>query len=120
MDQGAVLAAMLRRERLGSTAIGHGVAIPHARLEGISAPTIMLATLQYPVWFDVPDEGPVDLLLAVLWPKSDSVRFLQSLAYFCRLLRHPELWRISSMTRLVFWTATSQRMPGHSRSGLHA
>jgi PTS system nitrogen regulatory IIA component len=91
MDQGAVLAAMLRRERLGSTAIGHRVAIPHARLEGLSAPKVMLATLQHPVWFDAPDEGPVDLLLALLWPKSDSVGFLQALAYFCRLLRHPEL-----------------------------
>jgi PTS system nitrogen regulatory IIA component len=91
MDQGTVLAAMLRRERLGSTAIGHGVAIPHARLERISAPKLMLATLQHPVWFGAPDEEPVDLLLAILWPKSESVGFLQALAYFCRLLRHPEL-----------------------------
>lgn len=91
MSQGAVPAAMLRRERLGSTAIGHGVAIPHARLEEIPEPKAMLATLQRPVWFDAPDEEPVDLLLAVLWPKADSAGFLQALAHFCRLLRHGEL-----------------------------
>ena len=44
--QGAVLDALLHRERLGSTAVGHGVAIPHARMDGISAPVAMLATLQ--------------------------------------------------------------------------
>jgi PTS system nitrogen regulatory IIA component len=91
MEQGAVFAALLRRERLGSTAIGRGVAVPHARLDGISAPSAMVATLQRPVWFDAPDGGPVDLLLAVLWPKSDGAGFLPALAHFCRLLRHPEL-----------------------------
>ncbi|WP_149804973.1 PTS sugar transporter subunit IIA [Mesorhizobium sp. NFR06] len=91
MGQGAVFAALLRRERLGSTAIGRGVAIPHARLDGISAPSAMIATLQRPVWFDAPDSDPVDLLLAVLWPKSDGAGFLPALAHFCRLLRHPEL-----------------------------
>jgi PTS system nitrogen regulatory IIA component len=91
MSQGAVLAAMLRRERLGSTAIGYGVAIPHARLEDIPEPQAMLTTLQRPVWFDAPDEEPVDLLLAVVWPKADSAGFLQALAHFCRLLRYREL-----------------------------
>lgn len=91
VGQGAVLAALLRRERLGSTAIGRGVAIPHARLDGVSAPAAMVATLQRPVWFDAPDSDPVDLLLAVLWPKSDSAGFLPALAQLCRLVRHPEL-----------------------------
>lgn len=91
VSQGSVLAALLRRERLGSTAVGHGVAIPHARLDGIAAPKIMLATLKQPVWFGAPDNDPVDLLLAVLWPKSNSVGFLPALARFCRLLRHREL-----------------------------
>jgi PTS system nitrogen regulatory IIA component len=91
IGQGVVFAALLRRERLGSTAIGRGVAIPHARLDGISAPSAMVATLQRPVWFDAPDSDPVDLLLAVLWPKFDGVGFLPALAHFCRLVRHPEL-----------------------------
>jgi PTS system nitrogen regulatory IIA component len=90
MSQGAMLVAMLRRERLGSTAIGNGVAIPHARLEGIPGPKAVLATLQHPIWFDAPDGKPVDLLLSVIWPKADTAGFLQALAYFCRLLRQAE------------------------------
>ena len=91
VGQGAVFAGLLRRERLGSTAMGRGVAIPHARLDGITAPSAMLATLLRPVGFDAPDNDPVDLMLAVLWPKSDGAAFLPALAQFCRLLRHPEL-----------------------------
>lgn len=91
IDQATVLAALLRRERLGSTAIGRGVATPHARLDGISAPSAMVATLQRPIWFDAPDGDPVDLLLAVLWPKSDGTGFLPALAHLCRLVGHPEL-----------------------------
>jgi PTS system nitrogen regulatory IIA component len=91
LKHGAVLAAMLRRERLGSTAIGSGVAIPHARLEGIPGPKAVLATLQHPIWFDAPDEKPVDLLLAIIWPKADTAGFLQALAHFCRVLRQAEL-----------------------------
>jgi PTS system nitrogen regulatory IIA component len=91
MSQGFVLAAMLRRERLGSTATGRGVAIPHARIEGILAPTAVLATLQRPVWFDAPDGEPVDVLLALLWPKTDTAGFLQALSCFSRLLPHERL-----------------------------
>jgi PTS system nitrogen regulatory IIA component len=88
---GEVLTALQRRERLGSTGIGHGVAVPHARIEGIAAPVAMMATLQEPVWFGSPDNDPVDLLLAFLWPSSDVAGFLPTLARFCRLLRQPEL-----------------------------
>ncbi|WP_167523833.1 PTS sugar transporter subunit IIA [Terribium terrae] len=99
LSRGAVLAAMLRRERLGSTAIGHGVAIPHARLEGISQPQAVLATLRRPVWFDAPDERPVDLLLAILWPKVDSAGFLRALAHVSRLLRDEGLRESLRLTK---------------------
>jgi PTS system nitrogen regulatory IIA component len=91
MRGGAILAALLRRERLGSTGIGHGVAIPHARLDGIAEPAAMLTTLGGPVWFGAPDDEPVDLLLTLLWPKDDVAGFLPTLASFCRLLRQPGL-----------------------------
>jgi PTS system nitrogen regulatory IIA component len=87
----AILAALLRRERLGSTGIGHGVAVPHARLDGIAEPAAMLTTLGCPVWFGAPDDEPVDLLLTLLWPKGDVAGFLPALASFCRLLRRPGL-----------------------------
>jgi PTS system nitrogen regulatory IIA component len=88
---GAILAALLRRERLGSTGIGHGVAVPHARLDGIAEPAAMLTALEGPVWFGAPDDEPVDLLLTLLWPKGDVASFLPTLASFCRQLRQPDL-----------------------------
>lgn len=91
MRGGAILAALLRRERLGSTGIGHGVAVPHARLDGIAEPAAMLTALEGPVWFGAPDDEPVDLLLTLLWPKDDVAGFLPTLASFCRLLRQPGL-----------------------------
>lgn len=86
-----VLAALLHRERLGSSGIGWGVAVPHALLHDVQAPVSILATLRRPIWFDSPDDVPVDLLLGLIWPKSDAVGFLQGLALVCRLLRHTDL-----------------------------
>jgi PTS system nitrogen regulatory IIA component len=91
MREGAVLAALLRRERLGSTGIGYGLAVPHARLDGIAAPVAMLTVLDNPVWFGAPDNEPVDLLLTLLWPKDDAAGFLPTLASVCRLLRQSDL-----------------------------
>jgi PTS system nitrogen regulatory IIA component len=91
MRANTVLAGLLRRERLGSTGIGYGVAVPHARLDGIMEPVAMLAVLESPVWFGAPDDEPVDLLLALLWPKPDVAGFLPALAAFCRVLRQPDL-----------------------------
>src|SRR5690606_1503346 len=67
----AMLSALLLRERLGSTSIGGGVAIPHAYMHEISAPAAVLARLQRPVTFGTPEDDPVDLLVALIWPASD-------------------------------------------------
>ena len=90
-SQGAVLAALLRRERLGPTFIGDGVAMPHARLEGIAGPAVAVARLRRPVPFGSPDDDPVDLLFAVLWPKAHAKGFVPALARIWRLLRRTEL-----------------------------
>ena len=87
--QGEVLNALLRRERLGSTATGDGLAIPHAVFKGISAPVAVIATMEHPVSFDAPDEGAVDLLLGVLWPCDSMEGFLLTLSQSSRLLRQP-------------------------------
>lgn len=87
----SVLAALLRRERLGSTGIGHGVAVPHALLETITRPVASLVTLEAPVWYDAPDGEPVDLLVALLWPRADMAGFLPMLSRVCRQLRAPAL-----------------------------
>ena len=86
--QGEILTALLRRERLGSTATGHGLAMPHAAFAGISVPAAVIATKKHPVAFDAPDDGDVDLLLGLLWP-SDVGGFLLTLSQYSRLLRRP-------------------------------
>jgi PTS system nitrogen regulatory IIA component len=86
-----ILAALLRREGLGSSGIGGGVAVPHALLHDVQAPVSILMTLRKPIWFDSPDDVPVDLLLGLVWPKSDAVGLLQGLALVCRLLRQTDL-----------------------------
>src|SRR3546814_6189330 len=61
MRGAAILAALLRRERLGSTGIGHGVAVPHARLDGMPEPVAMLTALESPVWFGRSEEHTSEL-----------------------------------------------------------
>ena len=90
-SQGAVLAALLRRERLGPTVIGDGVAMPHARLEGIASPAVAVARLRRPVPFGTPEDDSIDLLFAVLWPKAHAKGFVPALARIWRLLRRTEL-----------------------------
>lgn len=84
--QGEVLNALLRRERLGSTATGDGLAMPHATLAGISVPAAVIATMKHPIAFDAPDDRDVDLLLGLLWP-CDVGGFLVTLSQSSRLLR---------------------------------
>ena len=97
-SHGAVLAAFLRREQLGPTAVGNGIAIPHARLDGITAPAAVLATLQRPVAFGTPGDASVDLLLGLLWPTSDMKGFVPTLLGVKRHLQStglPDLLRRS-------------------------
>lgn len=88
-----VLEALQARERLGSTALGRGVALPHARLEGNPPPVVLFARLRRPVEFDARDEEPVDLVILVLWPEASPEGFLPMLAETCRSLREPQTLR---------------------------
>jgi PTS system nitrogen regulatory IIA component len=88
-----VLAALQAREGLGSTALGRGVALPHARLAGDTPPVAMFARLHRPVEFDARDEEPVDLVVLVLWPEAAQEGFLPMLAETCRSLREPQTLR---------------------------
>lgn len=86
-----VLAALLNRGSLGSTGIGHGIAVPHALLTGLRAPAATLAILDRPVWFRAPDEQPVDVVLAVIWPRERGGEFSPAVARFCRKLSNPDV-----------------------------
>ena len=88
-----ILDSLQARERLGSTALGRGVALPHARLEGDSPPVVLFARLLRPVDFEARDEEPVDLVVLVLWPEASPEGFLPALADTCRSFRDPQILR---------------------------
>ena len=84
-----VFDALMARERLGSTAVGEGVAIPHCRLEGCTEPVAALVRLATPVDFDAPDSQPVDLLFVLVVPGEAHDEHLQLLATAARALNEP-------------------------------
>ncbi|RVI79766.1 PTS sugar transporter subunit IIA [Sinorhizobium meliloti] len=89
LDDRVVLRGIWRRERLGSTAIGRGIAVPHALLRSISSPVASFTRLAPPVDFTSPDLVPVDLVFTLLWPRSEARTFLPALSQLFRLVRAP-------------------------------
>ena len=83
----AVTDGLLAREKLGSTAMGSGVAIPHARLDGLDSIVGVFARLQRPVDFEAADGQGVDLLFALLAPEEAGADHLRALARVSRLMR---------------------------------
>jgi nitrogen PTS system EIIA component len=81
---------LLRREELGSTGIGHGVAIPHARLPDLQRPYGLLAKLKQPIEFDAIDGQPVDIVFTLLLPAAAENAQLSALALVARALRPAE------------------------------
>jgi nitrogen PTS system EIIA component len=79
---------LTRRDELGSTGIGHGVAIPHARLRQVKRPFGMFARLKNPIEFQAIDEQPVDLVFLLLLPAASQLDQLNALAAAARKLRH--------------------------------
>ena len=82
-----VFDTILQRERLGSTGVGHGVAIPHGKLRPIDRLVGVFARLARPVDFDALDEQPVDLAFLLLAPESAGADHLKALARIARVLR---------------------------------
>lgn len=92
VDPETILEALLEREKLGSTAIGEGIAIPHARVESIDDLVGAFIRLVKGVDFDALDEEPVDLIFLLLAPAAtSSAEHLRILAKLARALRDPEL-----------------------------
>ncbi len=90
LDQKQVFEVLHERERLGSTAIGGGVAIPHAKLPGLSGLAGCVLRLKTPVNFEAHDNEPVDIVVALLAPETGSADHLRVLARLSRLLRDPQ------------------------------
>lgn len=81
--------ALLERERLGTTATGRGVAIPHCRLPGVETIRGALARLEHPVDFDAVDDEPVDLVFLLVAPEAAGSDHLKALASVSRVMREP-------------------------------
>src|SRR5512136_483349 len=82
---------LFARERLGSTGLGHGVAIPHGRIKGLKTPLAAVLRLQSPIPFDAPDDEPVNLLIFLLVPEAATQRHLEILSEIAEMLSDREL-----------------------------
>ena len=89
VDGRGVFEALLDRERLGSTAMGRGVAAPHARLSDCASIRGVFLRLEKPIPFDAMDDEPVDLVFALLAPENAGADHLRALAKVSRVLRDP-------------------------------
>ena len=91
MPERAIFDTLLQRERLGSTGIGNGIAIPHGKLVELDKLTGLFFRLASPVNFDALDDQPVDLVFALLAPEDAGADHLKALAKIARILRAPDM-----------------------------
>jgi PTS system nitrogen regulatory IIA component len=82
---------LFARERLGSTGLGHGVAIPHGRIKGLKNPLAAAIRVLHPIPFDVPDEESVALLIFLLVPEVATQRHLEILSEIAEMLSDRDL-----------------------------
>lgn len=82
---------LFARERLGSTGLGHGVAIPHGRIKGLKNPQAAVLRVQQAIPFDAPDDEPVSLLIFLLVPEAATQRHLEILSEIAELLSDRDL-----------------------------
>ncbi len=87
IDAQQLLEALMERERLGTTGVGHGIAIPHARLEQLDRVVGVFAKLEEPIDFEALDDQPSDLIFMLLAPNSTDADSLKALARVSRVLR---------------------------------
>jgi len=87
LDSNTVFAALVEREKLGSTGVGRGVAIPHARFEELDRVYGFFTRIETPVDFESMDRQPVDLVFTILAPQREGADHLKALAVVSRTLR---------------------------------
>jgi PTS system nitrogen regulatory IIA component len=86
LSRALVTDSLFSRERLGSTGLGHGVAIPHGRIKGLKSPMAAVFSLASPIGFDAPDEQPVKLMIFLLVPEAATQQHLEILAEIAEML----------------------------------
>jgi PTS system nitrogen regulatory IIA component len=87
VDAATIFSALLARENLGSTGLGKGFALPHARLPSLAAPYALFVRLARPIDFAAIDEGPVDIVILLLTEANGSNQHLATLAALSRPMR---------------------------------
>ena len=91
LSRALITDSLFARERLGSTGLGHGVAIPHGRIKGLKAPMAAVFQLAHAIGFDAPDEQPVVLLIFLLVPEAATQKHLEILSEIAELLSDSSL-----------------------------
>ncbi|MBP6483036.1 MAG: PTS sugar transporter subunit IIA [Rhodoferax sp.] len=91
LSRALVTDSLFSRERLGSTGLGHGVAIPHGRIKGLKSPLAAVFQLANPIGFDAPDDQAVGLLIFLLVPEAATQKHLEILSEIAELLSDAEL-----------------------------
>lgn len=91
LSRALVTDSLFSRERLGSTGLGHGVAIPHGRIKGLKTPMAAVFQLQDAIGFDAPDDHPVKLLIFLLVPEAATQKHLETLSEIAELLSDAQL-----------------------------
>lgn len=86
LNRALITDSLFARERLGSTGLGHGVAIPHGRIKGLKQPLAAVFQLANPIGFDAPDEQPVALMIFLLVPEAATQKHLEILSEIAELL----------------------------------
>lgn len=112
-----ILETILQRERLGSTGVGQGVAIPHGKIADLDKLVGVFARLAHPVEFDALDDQPVDLVFALLAPESAGADHLKALARIARVLRDPAVaqkLRVASDAGELYAVLTTPAQASHA------
>jgi nitrogen PTS system EIIA component len=112
-----IFETLIERERLGSTGMGQGIAIPHGRIPGLPRISGLFARLETPVAYEAVDDQPVDLVFLLLAPESAGADHLKALARVSRLLRHQstcEKLRAATKTEVIYALLTEPTNGGAS------
>jgi nitrogen PTS system EIIA component len=91
LSRALVTDSLFARERLGSTGLGHGVAIPHGRIKGLKNPLAAVLRVRNPIGFDGPDDEAVSLFIVLLVPEAATQRHLEILGEIAEMLSEREL-----------------------------
>lgn len=91
LDSREIFNTLLQRERLGSTGLGRGIAIPHVKLRGLQGIVCLFARLEEPIEYESHDNEPVDLVFLLLAPEHASGDHLKALASISRVVREPSI-----------------------------